>query len=522
MKYTSTVAAGTFGAADTVRAAGMFVAALIFAVAAPSGAHAQIGDGLTAEGLIAQRFAGEEMFGTRGTYTELGIGLRYDAPIGLYASLDLRARSDDRYGSPLWVEDGPVYFELREGGFGYDGELISARAGRFPHSDVVDSPYALFISGRERSAFIYEIDYEGDWLRILTRSITLNRNSVHGYPDRSAIFQTVAIRRPGWEVGFQDATVAVGKPRADGERPSDGTGPVFVPEFFFVPLPSYVNQRILRSGENPWLQDINFKSMMGFYAVVRSETTGGLRWETEGQILFDDFNTNAIFQPQEWQNPFIGGWMLSGKVDSPLGAFRLSHAGTLAYLFQTSSERRYSYTYYPEVTFPLGGELQVIDYRDNYVGFYLGENTAAVRLDWERHIEPNLERPRVDRVSIDASGEYTVSGSKSPLNPWTEYDDWREHGEEWPFGSTRFLGEDPLEHGLLFGAGVETRIPAGTGALIPRIEATAGVWYNVLRLTPLTRGPGDDFPPSGQVEFYRPSDETFAQAALTLSARYRF
>lgn len=495
------------------------------------------GEGLTAEMLVAGNVGTESMFGTDGTYSEYGLSLHYDSPdSAFFGSADFRALGDDRYGVSHAFLDSPVYFLIREAGIGFAGEPLSARAGRFPHRDVVDSPYALFVSSREHPAFLYELDYEGEWLRFLTRSVELSRNSVLDYPDKSLVFQTVAVTRPNWEFGFQDATVAV-PIRAeqiedvyaeDGDgseevvveriRRSDGSGPVFVPELFFSPLPGYLTQYIIGAQEpeegRPWGQEINYKSLMGFYGVLDGHARG-TPWEVEAQILVDDFNANAVFNPDDSQNPFMGAWMLSGLIETDYGRFRLSHAGSLMYTFQTSQDRRYSYTYYPDTKFPRNGRMQTIDYRDNYFGLYLGENTLAFRLDWDdQYAAPERLGNNID---LNATVEYTASGSKSPANQWGDFDSWRDlegaGSGTGAFSSTRLLDESPLEHGLSFSLGAALSRPLGAGALTLGLTGDFGAWFNVLE-----RDTADD----GGMDLYRPSDSTYVESRVGAFARVAF
>ncbi len=601
--------------------------------AAVGGEAASIGSGDFPERgrveLIAIPTVGTDpLYAGRGTFAELGIALSYRSPVGFYWGLDLRGFNDDRYdvGGPFL--DIPFYFQLRQGGLGYDGERFNARAGRFVHDDVVDNPYSLFVSSRPKPQFLYEIDYQGEWFRFLTRSVELTRNSAHDFPDKSITFQTVGINRPNWEIGYQDAIVAVDLPDADsgeeqGDEPgytsggqkADGTGPVFVPEYFFNPLPGYFIQYVLGGGQYPWLRDINHKSLMGFYGVIRGEfsepdrepagaqTNGGdggragagahgdadggdgaggdggtlrdaggddaardggtlrdaggdndtggpggeadgdaggdggnfegnlasrLRprtWELQGQILVDDFDPEFIWDRESPVSPQMMAWMLSGELGTGLGSFRLTHAGAHMYTFQTSGERRYSYTHYPDVAFPRGDVLQPIDYRDNYFGFYLGENTAAFRLDWEHKLTPRPGALRVPlaHVGLDAGLAYTISGSKSPLNSWHEYESWRDHETGDRISHTRWLDEDVLEHGFELGVGAKGELHYPWGTLGLGVAADLGIWLNVLELEPLGRSAGDDFPAdSNNVERYVPSEgETHHRAALRLETRLR-
>lgn len=490
-----------------------------------------IGEGLSASALVGGNAGTDTMFGTTGNYTELGLALQYRSPgNGFYGSVDFRALGDDKYGVSHAFLDLPVYLYIREAGIGYDGELLSARAGRFRHSDVVKSPYALFVSSHENTGFLYELDYEGDWLRFLTRSVELSRNSVIDYPDKSVVFQTIALTRENWEFGFQDATVAV-PIRAeqiddiylddDDEivveriRRSDGSGPVFVPELFFSPLPGYLTQYIVGARNSdegrPWGQEINYKSLMGFYGVLRGEAYE-LPWEVESQILVDDFNANAVFNPDGTQNPYMGAWMLSGLLETEYGHFRLSHAGSLMYTFQTSGSRRYSYTYYPEVWFPRDGGEQTIDYRDSYFGFHLGENTLAFRLDWEDTY--GAPERLGETISLESGIEYTASGSKSPANQWGDFDSWQDldgaGSGTGAFSSTRLLDESPLEHGLSLSLGASLSRPLGAGLMTLGLTGDFGTWFNVLRR---------DSAADGGRDLYRPSGETYVKSRVGLFAR---
>ncbi len=477
--------------------------------------------GLSVATLLRGNVGTVDKFGIRGSSVELGTAISYSSlRLPFSFGVDLRAISDDRYTVSRAFLDSPVYFFIHEAGIGFDGDPLSGRAGRFPHYDVVKSPYSLFVSSRGNSAFLYEIDYEGEWVRFLTRSVELSRNSVFDSPEKSVVFQTVAIRRPRWEVGFQDATVAVPPPESNEDPPqtSDGSGPVFVPELFFSPLPGYMTQYIIGGGESlgagaPWVQDFNYKSLMGFYGVLRGGEAR-LPWEVEAQILVDDFNANAIMNPDGNQNPFIGAWMLSGIVDTDYGNFRLSHAGSLMYTFQTSHNRNYGYTYYPYTYFERNGE-QTIDYRDNYFGFFLGDNTLAFRLDWDRGFPVGAAIDRT--IGVEAGLEYTVSGSKSPANQWGDLDHWSDHNGDGAFGSTRLLDEDRLEHGLALHLAGEYTYPLRFGSLRFGLDGTFGVWFNVLR-----RDRAADSPDDPRGDLYRPSDETYRKARFGVWTMYSF
>ncbi|TVR57349.1 MAG: hypothetical protein EA426_12230 [Spirochaetaceae bacterium] len=477
-----------------------------------------------------------QIIGTDGAWQDLSAGIGYDSALtGLSWIAVLSAQSDGKYDS-FFDEDhvgGFAYF-LEAGGITYTSELFTLRAGRFSHFDVVENPYSLFVSSLAIPAFLYEIDYRGNWLRFLTRSVELTRNSEIGYPDRSIVFKTLAITQPNWEFGFQDAIVAVAPTvTIDGVTsppPGDGSGPVFVPEYFFNPIPAVFTQYTLGGGKSPWVQRINHNSLMGFYGLMRGETPSAMRWDAVAQWLVDDVNLNAIVNPDSpHQNPNKWAWLIAARLSTPYGAFRFSHAGAHMYTFQTSGHRRYEYTYYPDVLFPRGGGLlDPIDYRDNYFGFYLGENTAAFKLDWEWQI-PRLPVPGAE-LHTAAALSYTVSGSKSPSNPWHEHDSWRDPVPDGRKYSTRFLDEDILEHGALLTLEAEWRSPLGPGRYTVGLRANFGHWWNVLRLESVDGDPVDRqtglgtalFPGASDVEIYRPSNENYGLAQIEIYASYRF
>ncbi len=471
-----------------------------------------------------------QIIGTDGLWQDLSAGIGYDSALtGLSWIAVLSAQSDGKYDSFFDEEHvgGFAYF-LETGGITYTSEFLTLRAGRFPHVDVVENPYSLFVSSLATPAFLYEIDYRGNWLRFLTRSVELTRNSANDFPDRSIVFKTLAITQPSWEFGFQDAIVAV----APSAPPGDGSGPVFVPEYFFNPIPAVFTQYTLGGGNSPWVQNLNHNSLMGFYGLMRGETPQAMEWDALAQWLVDDVNLNAIVNPDSpHQNPNKWAWLIAARIATPYGAFRLSHAGAHMYTFQTSGNRRYEYTYYPDVVFPRGGGvLDPIDYRDNYFGFYLGENTAAFKLDWEWAL-PRLPVPGAE-LHLAGAASYTVSGSKSPSNPWHEYKKWDEPYPDRKY-STRFLDEETLEHGALLTLEAEWRQPLGPGRYTVGLRADFGHWWNVLRLTPVVidgepveraeSGPGTRFPGADNVEIYRPSsNENYGLAQIEIYASYRF
>ena len=90
----------------------------------------------------------------------------------------------------------------------------------------------------------------------------------------------------------------------------------------------------------------------------------------------------------------------------------------------------YQYTYYPEVEYLLeDGTPMTLEYGDNYIGYKYGENNLAFLVDYANTFSG---------VEFTAGLEYVISGSKSPANPWFEYDDVEDTSKE------ALLLDDPM------------------------------------------------------------------------------
>ncbi|MFW6363460.1 MAG: hypothetical protein ACOC0D_06400, partial [Spirochaeta sp.] len=448
---------------------------------------------------------------------------------GLSFIMDVLFLNNGRYGASHGDNFyRGFHFQLNEGGLGYRTGGLTARAGRFTHSDALDSPYALFINGLSRAAFLYEISWDAGFFSAETRAIELNRKSKLGYPDRGATYQKFALHFGNWDIGYQDAIVSVGTHETwVGDQPldewqaeqeqaghseddppqdeiwrrpprGDGTGPYFVPEYFFSPIPSFLLQYVLGSGERPWVMRKNHSSIMGLYTRYTGEG-----WELQAQWLVDDINFNRFIAPDSYQNPDKMGWMLGGRVQTPYGRFGLWHGGATRYTFQpygsgSSSagalNRMYGYTYYPAVEYPRGGGLQAIPNRENNIGLYLGENSAGFRLDWDHSLQLKSLVPSA--LDLRAGLEFTLTGSQSPANPWGEYTSWQQHHRE----GTRYLDDPVLEKGFIgrlgatwspsagaaggFGMPAGAQRPGGRGWGGVSLEADMrfGGYMNVLKL----------------------------------------
>lgn len=514
---------------------------------------------------------------------------------GFFFDLDLSFLNDGRYGASQ-SEDfyGGFHFRLNEGGLGYRTGGLQARAGRYTHRDALDSPYSLFINSLPLSAMLYEIQYEGGFFTAETRAIELNRNSAHGFPDRGATYKRFSLNFGNWEVGYQDSIVSVAmhetwvndQPLHEWERDQllehgddadfdpgsddvvwrrpprgDGTGPYFVPEYFFSPIPSFLLQYVTGGGEKPFLMDHNHTSIMGFYTRYQRDT-----WELQAQWLVDDINFNRFLPDGGSQNPDKMGWMLGGRLQTRYGRFGLWHGGATRYTFQpygrsSSSEgslnRMYGYTYYPAVEYPRStapGGMQAIPNRENNIGLYLGENSAGFRLDWDHQLLLGGARPA--DLDLRAGMEFTLTGSQSPANPWGEYTHWAQHDA--PTG-TRYLDDDVLEKGIIARVGASWQPHAGSlggfgsplgsssasrrgdastaasasnnanqrgwGSLKLEADLSFGGWLNVLQLEEprIVEGSGvDPDDPANSAKIWYPSDENSGFFLLSLGVRYGF
>ena len=409
--------------------------------------------------------------GLGGLYHEVG-------PFSFIA--ELGACNDGKYTA---FEDGEFtygfYYYLNNGGLIYDGDRLKLKMGRFVHSDVVDSPYSLFISSEEIPAVQLEISYEDDLFFYLDRWVQLNdRSALYAIIntqdldgdgllteaeitadqiDRAMNFKSYGLKFGRLKVGFQDSTVYTR---------------LFDAEYFFNPVPGWFLQYINTTGGKPWTKTGNDNSIMGFFGDWTDDS-----YEIIGQLLLDDFNLNSIMNPSGPQYPNKIAWSLGGRYDTKWGKFGLFHAGATKYTFEPygtdtdlgyPTDLKYGYTYYPTTTYRLGedadGDEVTLDYQDNYIGYKYGENNIALLTDW---------LGEVYGYRLYSSLEFTLSGSKSPANPNQEFFNWREGG----FG-TKMFNEGSLEKKI------ELDINASRtfGSWTPYVDLEIGGIFNVLKL----------------------------------------
>ena len=352
-------------------------------------------------------------------YDNLHSALRYDYGFA-HVVADLSLLNDQKY-TPYEVYTLGRYFFINAGGMVLDFGVLEVSGGRLPHRDLVDSPYSLFISSHAQPAILADITFRGGPFTYETRWVRLNTRSSAGYPDRGANYKVFAVQVGDWRFGLQDSAVYVDR--------------VFDEEYFFSPIPNIITQMVSKGSGKPWGEDANDNSLLGLF-VERQRPESYLY----AQWLVDDINLDFLIPDSlrdEFGNPKIPqkmAWSLGGSYRFPFGRLGFYHAGATKYTFESLDlGNQYGYTYYPDVEYKLGdGTPLALAEEDNYIGYLHGENNLAFLADFARRLGP---------VDFTASLEYVVSGSKSPANPWHQFDNVGDTGR-----NTLLLDDPVLEH----------------------------------------------------------------------------
>ncbi len=399
---------------------------------------------------------------------------------------------------------GGRYIYLNNAYLEFSSDRFDLKVGRGPHRDVVDSPYSLFISSADIPALHGEINFTGNKFFFKTRWVNMSYNSDQIYYgtdpddydgtmpsldngdditgtltgptywlDKGMNFKVYGFDMGDWRWGFEDVVVYLGRP--------------FDVEYFFNPLPQYFLQLFTTEQGVPWVQAGNQKSMIGFFADVNRTEWGG-----DAQILIDDLNLDLLpwvpsrsFKSKVAWN--IGGWKVFD-----FGTVGFHHAGATKYTFESTrtiesssdwgaegyvdvpySILPYEYTYYPVSEYELkSGDSMPVYYEDMYAGYKYGENNLAFMVDYEN----TLFKGSPFEFKLYSYFEYVMNGSKSPVNPWQEYDSPRNpdiEDSQWVL----FSGA-PIEHILRVKANVRKKI--GNFTLMG--EVLAGYVFNGMKL----------------------------------------
>ena len=374
-------------------------------------------------------------------------------------------RADEKYSEqePYF---GGRYIFLNDAYVRADLDRFSFKAGQGPQKDIVDSPYSLFISSKDNPVLHGEFTYAGDFFFYKTRWVSMNSNSALTYygvdgaaapsgswPDGSGStldstlwldkgmnFKVYGFQKGDWKFGLEDVVVYLGRS--------------FDPGYFLNPLPQYFLQLITSDTKVPWEQAGNSKSMLGFFAVLDRDSWGG-----DAQILIDDINLDFLpFVPERSFKTKMA-WNIGGWKDTAIGRFGFHHAGATKYTFQSTrtiesgsswgtpgyvsvpySILPYEYTYFPVNQYESDSGTMPIESEDLYAGYKYGENNLAFLIDYENELFKNSPF----EFKLYSSFEYVLNGSKSPSNPWHEYDSPRNPDIE--SSSILLFTGAPIEH----------------------------------------------------------------------------
>ncbi|TVR72450.1 MAG: hypothetical protein EA427_03245 [Spirochaetaceae bacterium] len=429
--------------------------------------------------------------------------------------------NDERYDpSEPWMRGRYLY--IKDAHVQVDRRPFLIKAGRTTQTDVIDSPYSLFVNANPIPAPQLETTYRGDFFFYTSRWVGLNRNSdktyfgsgmdnpLYGqrepgaegdqpipmpgsgnayedvYPDgipwadRGANFKVYGLNlADGWRFGLQESAVYLNQ--------------YFNPEFFLSPMPMYFTQIIVDGGNKPWGEDANSKHVLGFFA---DRTRPGSY--LAGQILLDDFNPGNLAPTLDVDFMNRLAWSIGGYREYDFGQIGLYYAGSTKYTFSATSSagidrdvrtydgadevplyysrRPYPLTYFPAVEYPVkNGRRMPIDYRHNYLGYQHGENNMAIKIDYTNTFHPEERR----EIGFYSSLEYVINGAKSPANPWHEENHFRDIDE-----ATRFLNDD-LEHQVLLRARVERPVRIFGVPFTVFADGELGFIFNAMKLEPV-------------------------------------
>lgn len=301
---------------------------------------------------------------------------------------------------PLFYEEfyGDYYIKFKNSGINLNLNNVKISFGNLENYDIVDSPYSLFISSLGHSKPTVSFKFEDSNFKYESRYILISYDdfmplnlSTKSSIDKGLNLKYYAIKYGNFTFGYEEASVYVNR--------------LFDFEYFSNPLPNffvqYYRENVLYNG----IRSFNDNSLMGFFATYED-----LKKYLYAQILIDDFNANRFFNPD---NPTVDkiAWSFGGtyNLNNYLKA-KIFSAGATKYTFQPSSDSGnplyYGYTYF------IVEKLKdwIINYEENYIGYKYGENNLALLIGLDYSKEFNLT----------GDLEFILSGTKSPINPWTE------------------------------------------------------------------------------------------------------
>jgi hypothetical protein len=435
------------------------------------------------------------------------------------------AMIDDEIYDPAEVYLLGRYFFIQDAYVEYTADRFSVKAGRTIQKDVVDTPYSLFVSSEAIPSVQLEASYFGDLVFYTTRWVRLNENSKQtyfgtaetspywDYPfdedsdrypyqemypegiywlDRGANFHVYGLNLGEWRFGLQESAVTYNSS--------------FNTEFFVSPMIMYLTQLVIEGGAKPWTEYSNTKHFMGFF-VDRIDDESYFA----SQLLIDDVNGDFIPGiDQDNQNRLA--WSVGGYKQYPFGRVGFYHAGATKNTFSPTyastpdkkldsyeadqlpmyySTRPYPYTYYPAVQYQLeDGTPMPIDYTRNYIGYKHGENNISFLLTYDNFIAGGdssfLQTAR--KTAFGASLEWVLNGAKSPVNPWHEFDHWKE------IPNPTELLDGTVEHILLLSGYLHRPVQLFGQPFSLFADMKAGMAFNAMALEPASPDTHDTEP----------------------------
>lgn len=406
----------------------------------------------------------------RPIFEQLGAILAYTSP-HFDANANAMVLNDGLYSQQEPIPGG-YRIQLNNGDVALKLKPFEIKGGLYTHADEVKSPYSLFFNPNGFSTTGLNLEfaqgiffYKSEWLE-------LNHLSANGYPDRGMNYKVYGVKIGRLRVGFQDVVLYLDRS--------------FSADFFLNPIPMYLTQLVSVQGAgNPWLQQSNDNTLMGFFGDYSTP-----RWYSYAQVLIDDLSL-TVFTPwiHQYVHPWKLAWSLGGTYDFPFGTVGFYQAGATKYTFEPTYQTGvtntypYQYTFYPsdQQPSPPSGTGLPIPYDNNYIGYQYGENNLAFMATYKKSIQNYL---------VGGDMEYTISGSKSPNNPW---------GNLTTYPATYFAMFDhsPLEQRLLL-AGYAQR---PFGGLTVSVGVTLGYVWHELQLAAATDGGPAIFEPSNTNRF---------------------
>ena len=344
------------------------------------------------------------------------------------------------------------WFQLYEGVLALNFEKITVSGGYSAHSDIIDSPYSLFISSADIPAITFDFSYTGElffatsrWVGLsldsgLTNVDSNNDSAAVNLADRGLNYRTfgVAIGN-SWRVGYQESIVYLDQ--------------YFSPIYFLAPVPYIFSALIAERVGSPLYSTTAVNPNIGIFVEYDSIPHYGYI-----QVLVDDVGVASTIKM---------AWSAGYEFASNVGRFGFYHAGATKNTFQAARiGESYPYTHSATNTYRRNTDAAILWYFDNYIGYLYGENTLSFRAEYENIF---------GIVSLQGGVEYVISGSKSPTNPWQE--------DSGPSG-TFLLDDDRMEHTILLDADVTITVFEDVQVLF---SGSLGYVFNQLEL----RAPSD-------------------------------